>query len=78
MCYTVLVAAMELLVLYINKIKEIIKMDVLVTPNGINPLDASFPGDGANCAYSACGEPFSCTCNRGSCYDKNQCVIDFF
>ena len=53
-------------------------MDVLVTPNGINPLDASFPSDGVNCAYAACGEPFSCTCNRGSCYDKNPCIIDFF
>ena len=50
-------------------------MDVLIIPSGINPLDASFPGDGGGCAYDAC--PHDCPCNSGGCYDYNPCLIDF-
>lgn len=49
-------------------------MDVLILPNGINPLDASFPGDaGGDCTYSSC--PGECSCNRGSCYEYGHCGL---
>lgn len=53
-------------------------MDVLIIPSGINPLDASFPGDGGGCAY-ACAfgtPPKECTCDRGATY--NECPHRLF
>lgn len=47
-------------------------MDVLIIPSAINPLDASFPGDGGGCAYE---QP--CWCDHGSCYE-NDCGFVYF
>lgn len=41
-------------------------MDVLITPSGINPLDANFPTEGGGCAYDPC--PTKCSCNIAGCY----------